>query len=26
MQAKIDLWFAQQKPIEVEEFGKVVAA
>ena len=26
MQAKLDLWLAEQKPTEVEEFGEVVAA
>lgn len=26
MQAKLDLWIAEQKPPEVEEFGGVVAA
>ena len=26
MQAKLDLWLAEQKPTEVEEFGEVVTA
>jgi len=26
MQAKLDLWLAEQKPIEVEEFGETAAA
>ncbi|MBW2330892.1 MAG: HigA family addiction module antidote protein [Deltaproteobacteria bacterium] len=26
MQAKLDLWLAEQKPAQVEEFGEVVAA
>jgi len=26
MQAKLDLWLAEQKPTEVEEFGELVAA
>ena len=26
MQAKLDLWIAEQKPLEVEELGGVVAA
>ncbi|MCL0066139.1 HigA family addiction module antitoxin [Dehalococcoidia bacterium] len=26
MQAKLDLWHAEQKPTEVEEFGEVVVA
>ncbi len=26
MQAKLDLWLAEQKPTEVEEFGEFVAA
>ena len=26
MQTKLDLWFTEQKPPEVEEFGEVIAA
>ncbi len=26
MQAKLDLWFAERKPTQVEEFGEIVAA
>ena len=26
MQTKLDLWFVEQKPHEVEEFGEVIAA